>query len=82
MGPIVDRTKERLVATDTGIIKARKKLRLAIEALRDEAVTPPGVDPAHHRVRSAAVVLPRDQSFIESSREAVAVRPGVAHASV
>jgi phthalate 4,5-dioxygenase len=82
MGPIVDRTKERLVATDTGIIKARKKLRLAIEALRDEAVPPPGVDPAHHRVRSAAVVLPRDESFIESSREAVTVRPGVAHASV
>ena len=82
MGPIVDRTKERLVATDTGIIKARKKLRLAIEALRDDGVTPPGVDPAHHRVRSAAVVLPRDESFIESSRDAVTVRPGVAHASV
>jgi phthalate 4,5-dioxygenase len=82
MGPIVDRTKERLVATDTGIIKARKKLRRAIEALRDEGVTPPGVDPAHHRVRSAAVVLPQAESFIESSRDAVAVRPGVAHASV
>jgi phthalate 4,5-dioxygenase oxygenase subunit len=82
MGPIVDRTKERLVATDTGIIKARKKLRTAIEALRDEGVTPPGVDPAHHRVRSAAVVLPQAESFIESSRDAVMVRPGVAHASV
>jgi phenylpropionate dioxygenase-like ring-hydroxylating dioxygenase large terminal subunit len=82
MGPIVDRTKERLVATDTGIIKARKKLRVAIEALRDEGVTPPGVDPAHHRVRSAAVVLPQAESFIDSSRDAVTVRPGVAHASV
>jgi phthalate 4,5-dioxygenase oxygenase subunit len=82
MGPIVDRTKERLVASDTGIIKARKKLRTAIEALRDEGATPPGVDPAHHRVRSAAVVLPQAESFIEASREAVAVRPGEAHASV
>jgi phthalate 4,5-dioxygenase len=82
MGPIVDRTKERLVASDTGIIKARKKLRRAIEALRDEGVTPPGVDPAHHRVRSAAIVLPQAESFIESSREAVAVRPGMAHTSV
>jgi phthalate 4,5-dioxygenase oxygenase subunit len=82
MGPIVDRTKERLVASDTGIIKARKKLRTAVEALRDEGVTPPGVDPAHHRVRSAAVVLPQAESFIEASRDAVAVRPGVAHASV
>jgi phthalate 4,5-dioxygenase oxygenase subunit len=82
MGPIVDRTKERLVSSDTGIIKARQKLRKSIDALRDEGVTPPGVDPAHHRVRSAAIVLPQAESFIEASREAVAVRPGVAHTSV
>jgi phthalate 4,5-dioxygenase len=82
MGPIVDRTKERLVASDTGIIKARKKLRLAIEALRDEGRTPPGVDPAHHHVRSAAVVLPQAESFIDASRDDVSVRPGMAHSSV
>jgi phenylpropionate dioxygenase-like ring-hydroxylating dioxygenase large terminal subunit len=82
MGPIVDRTKERLVSSDTGIIKARQKLRKAVEALRDEGVVPPGVDPAHHRVRSAAIVLPQEESFIESSGEAVAVRPGVAHTTV
>jgi phthalate 4,5-dioxygenase len=82
MGPIVDRTKERLVSSDTGIIKARQKLRKAIEALRDEGVTPPGVDPAHHRVRSAAIVLPQAESFIESSRDALAAREGVAHTSV
>ena len=62
MGPIVDRTKEMLVSADSGIIKARQKLRRAAEALRDKGGTPPGVDPAHHRVRSAAVVLPRDAS--------------------
>ena len=33
MGPIVDRTKERLVSADTGIIKARQKLKKAVEAL-------------------------------------------------
>jgi phenylpropionate dioxygenase-like ring-hydroxylating dioxygenase large terminal subunit len=82
MGPIVDRTKERLVSSDTGIIKARQKLRKAVEALRDDGVTPPGVDPAHHRVRSAAIVLPQAESFIDSSREALAARPGVAHVSV
>ena len=82
MGPIVDRTKERLVSSDTGIIKARQKLRKAVEALRDDGVTPPGVDPAHHRVRSAAIVLPQEASFIDSSRDAVAVRPGVAHTTV
>ena len=82
MGPIVDRTKERLVSSDTGIIKARQKLRKSIEALRDEGVEPPGVDPAHHRVRSAAIVLPQAESFIDSAREAVELRPGVAHVSV
>jgi hypothetical protein len=82
MGPIVDRTKERLVASDTGIIKARKKLRTSVEALRDEGATPPGVDPAHHRVRSAAVVLPQAESFIDASRDAVSVRRGEAHVSV
>ncbi len=82
MGPIVDRTKERLVSSDTGIIKARQKLRKAVEALRDDGVTPPGVDPAHHRVRSAAIVLPPEESFIESSRDALAARLGVAHTSV
>jgi phenylpropionate dioxygenase-like ring-hydroxylating dioxygenase large terminal subunit len=82
MGPIVDRSKERLVSSDTGIIKARQKLRKAVEALRDEAVTPPGVDPAHHRVRSAAIVLPQEESFIESSRDALTARPGVAHTTV
>ncbi|GAB1818328.1 aromatic ring-hydroxylating dioxygenase subunit alpha [Herbidospora sp. RD11066] len=82
MGPIVDRTKERLVAADSGIIKARQKLRKAAIALRDQGVTPPGVDPAHHRVRSAAVVLPKEESFLEACRDAVTVMPGVPQASV
>jgi phthalate 4,5-dioxygenase len=82
MGPIVDRTKERLVSSDTGIIKARQKLRKAIEGLRDEGITPPGVDPAHHRVRSAAIVLPQAESFIDAARHALAVRAGEAHVSV
>jgi phenylpropionate dioxygenase-like ring-hydroxylating dioxygenase large terminal subunit len=82
MGPIVDRTKERLVPADSGIIKARQKLRKAAIALRDEGVTPPGVDPAHHRVRSAAVVLPRKESFLEACQDAVTATPGVPQTSV
>jgi phthalate 4,5-dioxygenase oxygenase subunit len=82
MGPIVDRSKERLVAADSGIIKARRKLVEAALALRDDGVTPPGVDPEHHRVRSVAVVLPASEPFLESCREALAVTPGVAHTSV
>jgi phenylpropionate dioxygenase-like ring-hydroxylating dioxygenase large terminal subunit len=82
MGPIVDRSKERLVSADSGIIKARRKLIRAALALRDEGVTPPGVDPAHQRVRSASIVLPVEAPFLESCREALTATPGVAHTSV
>jgi len=82
MGPIVDRTKERLVPADSGIIKARQKLYRAATALRDKGVTPPGVDPAHHRVRSAAVVLPQKEAFLDAASEDVKVRPGMPVSSV
>jgi phenylpropionate dioxygenase-like ring-hydroxylating dioxygenase large terminal subunit len=82
MGPIVDRSKERLVSADSGIIKARRKLLQAALALRDEGVTPPGVDTTHQRVRSASIVLPKEASFIESTREALTAIPGTAHTSV
>jgi phenylpropionate dioxygenase-like ring-hydroxylating dioxygenase large terminal subunit len=82
MGPIVDRTKERLVPADSGIIKARQKLRKAAIALRDQGVTPPGVDPAHHRVRSAAIVLPQAEAFLDAARDDVRVKPGMPVASV
>jgi hypothetical protein len=82
MGPIVDRTKENLVSTDNGIIMARHRALKAIKAMMEEGITPPGVDPAHQRVRSAAVVLPSDQPFTDGAREALSVREGVAHATV
>jgi phthalate 4,5-dioxygenase len=82
MGPIVDRTREHLVSTDTGIIMARQRLLRAVKALADEGVVPPGVDPSHQRVRSAAVILPPDQPFKDGAREALIARPSVAPASV
>ncbi len=82
MGPIVDRSKERLVSADSGIIKARRKLLKAALALRDEGVAPPGVDVVHHRVRSAAVVLPTDASFQEACKDDLTAIPGVRQTSV
>lgn len=82
MGPIVDRTKENLVSTDNGIIMARHRLLRAVKALMDKDATPPGVDIAHQRVRSAAVILPPDMPFMDAAKEALVVRTGVAHASV
>jgi phthalate 4,5-dioxygenase len=82
MGPIVDRTRENLVSTDNGIIMARHRLLRAVKAFTDKGVLPPGRDPEHMRVRSAAVILPPDQPFKEGAREAMIARPDVAPASV
>jgi hypothetical protein len=82
MGPIVDRTRENLVSTDNGIIMARHRLMRAAKALADKRVMPPGIDPAHQRVRSASLVLPPDQAFKDAAREALVSRPGVAQTTV
>ena len=82
MGPIVDRAKENLVSTDNGIIMARHRLLRAIRNLMEKDVLPPGVDISHQRVRSASLVLPPDQPFKDAGKEALMVRPGVAHSSV
>jgi phenylpropionate dioxygenase-like ring-hydroxylating dioxygenase large terminal subunit len=82
MGPIVDRTKETLVSTDSGIIMARQRLLRAIKGFVEQDVTPPGVALEHQRVRSAALVLPPDQPFKDAAREVLIAHPGVAPASV
>ena len=82
MGPVVDRAKENLVSTDNGIIMARHRLIKAARALAEKDVTPPGVDPEHQRVRSAAFVLPPDQAFKDVAKEDLMVRPGVRQTSI
>ena len=81
MGPIQDRTKENLVPTDQGIIMARRRLVAAANALA-KGEQPPGVDPAHTRVRSASVILPKGVPFAEAAEEALMPEPGSAHATV
>ena len=82
MGPIADRTRENLTSTDNGIVMARMRLLKAARALAEKGETPPGVDPAHHRVRSAALILAQDQPFKDAAREALTVRLGEAQTSV
>jgi hypothetical protein len=81
MGPIMDRSREHLVHTDNGIIMARQRLMRAVQALQ-KGEPPPGIDPATHRIRSAAVVLPRDVAFVDAARDDLTARPGVPPASV
>ena len=44
MGTIYDRTHEHLGTTDALIIRTRRRMITAAKALRDEGITPPGVD--------------------------------------
>jgi len=79
MGSILDRTAEHLGTTDTVIIAMRRRLIAAARGLRDEGVTPPGVDqPDAYAVRSAIVNLPVGLNWVEASRDMVAARTGTA----
>jgi phthalate 4,5-dioxygenase oxygenase subunit len=82
MGPVVDRSQENLVSTDNGIVMARGRLIRAARALADKGTRPPGIDPAHQKVRSAALILTPDEPFKDAAAEALKARPGVAQASV
>ncbi len=82
MGPICDRTREKLAPTDRGIMLARRKLLEAVKEMQEEGKPPPGLDPDTHKVRSAAFLLPRDQAYAEAARERLRAKPGTPHASV
>ena len=82
MGPICDRTREKLAPTDRGIMLARRKLLQALNAHQAQGHPPPGLDPETHKVRSAALLLPRGASYSEAAREQLRARPGTTHASV
>jgi phthalate 4,5-dioxygenase oxygenase subunit len=82
MGPIQDRTKERLGTSDAGIIAARALLIDAALGLRERRQTPPALDPAQQRVRSTSILLPRDVPFHVGAREAMTARPGTPLVSI
>jgi hypothetical protein len=78
MGSIYDRSSEHLGTSDTGIIRTRRSLTTAAAALRGKGLVPASVEqPDLYRIRSASVVLPRADNWVEASREFRAARPGV-----
>ena len=81
MGPIVDRIREHLVSSDTGIIMARRKLLRILKDM-EEGKTPPARLPEEQRIRSASLILPADQSFQEAAAESLRASEGVAPVSV
>jgi phenylpropionate dioxygenase-like ring-hydroxylating dioxygenase large terminal subunit len=70
MGTIYERTQEHLGTTDSMVIRTRRALIRAAEALRDHGILPPGVDnPGAYAQRSGGVVLPRNVDWFEATRE-------------
>jgi phthalate 4,5-dioxygenase len=70
MGPIYDRTRERLGTTDVMIIRVRRRLITAARALAEFGTVPPGVDePAVYRVRAGGIFLPKGANWIDETKE-------------
>ncbi len=74
MGTILDRSHERLVSTDIPIVALRRRLKEALARLTD-GEDPPGLDPASHHVRPAAVLLPRNVRFQDGAANALRAQP-------
>lgn len=68
MGTIADRTTEHLGVSDTGIIRVRRSLVAAAKALNEHGIEPVSAhDSSVYKTRSASVVLPRDENWVDGS---------------
>jgi hypothetical protein len=69
MGPIYDRTGERLGSSDAMIIRTRRRLIGSAVAMRARGTPPPAVDDAAaYRLRSGGVVLASDADWTTATR--------------
>jgi phthalate 4,5-dioxygenase len=72
MGPIFDRTTEHLGSSDLAVIAMRRRLLEAVRALAERGEVPYEARNADaYRVRSAALVLPRDVEWYEGAAQAL-----------
>jgi phenylpropionate dioxygenase-like ring-hydroxylating dioxygenase large terminal subunit len=69
MGPMVDRTRERLGTSDAAIISMRKLLLQEVRSLQQGVEPSPARNGDAYWVRSASAVLKRDVEFEEGCRE-------------
>lgn len=72
MGAIVDRRREHLGTSDVAIVYARRRLLAAVRAHADGQEAP-ALDPEVFRIRSTAMVLPRDASWTDAAGAACRV---------
>jgi len=67
-GPIYDRSTEHLASSDMMIIRVRRRLLMAAQALAEQGLTPPGVDdPEVFAARAGGVFLPQDVEWLEGT---------------
>jgi nitrite reductase/ring-hydroxylating ferredoxin subunit len=78
MGVIIDRTKEHLGISDSGVIRMRRRLLDAARGMRDNGTTPPGVDsPAAYCVSGVGFILPTGEPWIDVAYDMCSLHPGV-----
>jgi hypothetical protein len=71
MGPLVDRTLERLGTSDTAIIAARRRLLQEIRGLPEHSQPFAATHGDIYWVRSASLLLDRGIAFDEGSKELI-----------
>src|ERR1700736_2617119 len=70
MGPVLDRSSERLATGDVMVIRVRRRLMDAARALASANLTPPGVDrPDVYRVRSGGAFLPEGADWLAATAD-------------
>jgi hypothetical protein len=82
MGRILDRRREHLGTADSGIIAVRRRLLRAVKENQNTADAAIGLTSEQQRVRSAAMVLPKSESWLRALREHLTVREGVDYTAV
>ena len=69
-GPLYDRSAEHLASSDMMIIRVRRRLLMAAQALAEQGLVPPGVDdPEVLGARAGGVFLPRDADWLEATED-------------
>ena len=69
MGPICDRTQERLGSADAGIIRVRKYWKRAVQAKEAGLPIPSLEHPEAYHIYGADIALPKDVEWHEGARE-------------
>jgi hypothetical protein len=68
MGPIVDRSIERLGTTDRAIIQARRALLKALKTVQ-QGGDPPGLEPTYYRLRAYETILPKETYWFDAMQD-------------